>query len=397
MDPDLAAGIAELADSTDPNAFSNDDVISWFMLNMDMDAINGAGDLLSAPMIPFLGLSPSALASSDQRSVVAFTESVQSDSEDYRGENGSEYSSDDNNTIDNNGSKARGTKRKKPSGNGKGKSRETAKECRRKHQNRLEALENRVKALADENNGLREHIQMITQRKAEIMKHRTDMERIMARKVLDKEETENQQELQRMVKNYRDVYADYGEYRRKEVMYHLQQIEKLLLPSRITKMAMWTLNQDIGFFEKQKSPFWSLISKELELTSEQVTQMQQHRQKAQILTNQLKGSFELIRDLKKAIDEKHAAFDSACGKVESICTPRQTILFLMWISKNADKLAQVIPEFDRIVPHVPETANFAVKPLVLQEDETVHVTPNQGSSTSSAGIITKVEQPSSLA
>jgi hypothetical protein len=48
---------------------------------------------------------------------------------------------------------------------------------------------------------------------------------------------------------------------------------------------------------------------------------------------------------------------------------------------------QVIPEFDRIVPHVPETANFSVKPLILQEDETVHVGLSHGSSTSS-GVFT---------
>ena len=66
------------------------------------------------------------------------------------------------------------------------------------------------------------------------------------------------------------------------------------------------------------------------------------RQKAQILTNQLKESLSLISDLKAAIDSKHSAFDSACGQVEAFCTPKQIIQFLMWISRNAPKLGQVI-------------------------------------------------------
>lgn len=62
-----------------------------------------------------------------------------------------------------------------------------------------------------------------------------------------------------------------------QVAYHINQIEKLLLPSRVTKMAMWTLTQDGDFYNGQKSPFWSLLSKELELTPEQAKQMMQHR------------------------------------------------------------------------------------------------------------------------
>jgi hypothetical protein len=42
-------------------------------------------------------------------------------------------------------------------------------------------------------------------------------------------------------------------------------------------MAMWALTQDEHFYVGQKSPFWSLISKELELTAEQAKQMMQHR------------------------------------------------------------------------------------------------------------------------
>jgi adenylate kinase len=47
-----------------------------------------------------------------------------------------------------------------------------------------------------------------------------DMERLMAKKVLEKtyrDEPENQEELQKLVQNFRDLYADYGAYRHKEV------------------------------------------------------------------------------------------------------------------------------------------------------------------------------------
>ncbi len=100
------------------------------------------------------------------------------------------------------------------------KSRESAKENRKKQRLRVEALVTRVKALTEENEGLKAHILNVTQRKAEVQKHRMDMERMMARKVLEKsyrDEPENQEELHRLVQNFRDLYADYGAYRHKEV------------------------------------------------------------------------------------------------------------------------------------------------------------------------------------
>jgi hypothetical protein len=66
-----------------------------------------------------------------------------------------------------------------------------------------------------------------------------------------------------------------------------------------------------------------------------------NRIKAQELTEKLKESLDLLKELKIAIENKHAAFDFECGKVESVTTPKQTVLFLMWVTKNAERLAQV--------------------------------------------------------
>ena len=59
--------------------------------------------------------------------------------------------------------------------------------------------------------------------------------------------------------------------------FHLNQLEKLLLPTKTTKMSLWALQQDKSFFQKSQSPMFDLLSKELELTVEQIERIQNRR------------------------------------------------------------------------------------------------------------------------
>lgn len=62
----------------------------------------------------------------------------------------------------------------------------------------------------------------------------------------------------------------------------------------------------------------------------------------------------LIRSLKVAIEKKHSLFDRACGSIMKEATPTQNIKFLLWITRNAEQLSKVIPDFKRSVPHLPQ-------------------------------------------
>ena len=74
-----------------------------------------------------------------------------------------------------------------------------------------------------------------------------------------------------------------------QVAYHLQQLQKLLLPTKTTKMCLWTLQQDKQFFQSnndsigleskrpKRSTLFDIISKELDITPEQAKKIQEHR------------------------------------------------------------------------------------------------------------------------
>lgn len=243
-----------------------------------------------------------------------------------------------------------GEKRKAP------RSREIAKECRRRQRERKEELESRVATLKKENQELRDHYQNVSQRTTDIQRQRANMESIMHGRLKDFEklpkDSVERKHLVSLVLKFTDLYADYGSCRQKEIAFHLAQLEKLILPTQITKMILWTLQQDYKFFEEKSSPIWGILVKELDMTPDQISFLTKQRSEVLQLLLHLKESLNLINQLKVSIKDKHETFDRECGKITTEASANQSVRFILWITNNADKLAKVIPDFNRIVPHV---------------------------------------------
>jgi hypothetical protein len=79
------------------------------------------------------------------------------------------------------------------------------------------------------------------------------------------------------------------------------------------------------------------------------------RERIKTLLDQLRESLGLLQSLKDATEKKHASYDHVCGRVQDAAQPKQTVKFLIWITKNADTIAKFIPGFTvRNAPHVPQ-------------------------------------------
>ncbi len=92
---------------------------------------------------------------------------------------------------------------------------------RKRPRESLDDLENRVKELKAENADLHAHLLNVTQRTTEVQKQRVSMERLMATKLgeIDDRKDADQAELAEIVKQYTDLYADYGKCRQREVSF----------------------------------------------------------------------------------------------------------------------------------------------------------------------------------
>ena len=104
-----------------------------------------------------------------------------------------------------------GKKRKLP------RNRESAKESRQRQRQKLEELEKRVAKLRDENSELQSHLMTVTQRTTEVQKQRIEMEKLMSLHASQLSNMNENKELDALVQRFKDLYADYGTYRQKEV------------------------------------------------------------------------------------------------------------------------------------------------------------------------------------
>jgi regulator of replication initiation timing len=89
---------------------------------------------------------------------------------------------------------------------------------RKRPRESLDDLEERVKELRKENSDLQAHLLNVTQRTTEVQKQRVSMERLMASKLSEAQgKDDSETELSEIVKQYTDLYADYGKCRQREV------------------------------------------------------------------------------------------------------------------------------------------------------------------------------------
>lgn len=159
-----------------------------------------------------------------------------------------------------------GQKRKQP------RNRDLAKACRKRQRDKLDELEMKIKMLADENKELQAHVNNVTQRTTEVQRQRIEMERLMKQKVeqMEGSSTQTGPEIDALVKKFVALYSDYGEYRGREVSFHLDQLEKLVVPTSTTKFCIWTLQQGESNSNEAKSSLFSTLSRELEILPEQL-------------------------------------------------------------------------------------------------------------------------------
>ncbi len=81
------------------------------------------------------------------------------------------------------------------------------------------------------------------------------------------------------------------------------------------------------------------------MTEDQVARVVERRQRIRQLISKLQESLNLIKQLRTAIEKKHMSLDSRCRAVQSAATPQQIAKFLMWVNRNHNALAKLIPNF----------------------------------------------------
>lgn len=205
-----------------------------------------------------------------------------------------------------------------------------------------EELEERLRVLKEEHNQLKSHLQNTEDKARQIAEQKFKME-----KQLRAELQIGGTGIGPLLRQYKDLYSDYGEQRKKEVDFHLAQLQTLLTPTTTTKMSLWTLEQDEAFFtdEADETSLMYILTQEMGLTPEQKTKIKGHRSKILGLVEELKKSVVLMQKIRDMVQAKHKKFDKHMGNLQALLTPKQSVQLLLWITNNKKLLEGYVPDF----------------------------------------------------
>ncbi|KAL8007427.1 putative cAMP response element binding (CREB) protein [Plasmopara halstedii] len=211
--------------------------------------------------------------------------------------------------------------------------RESARECRRRKREHILGVEERCRQLERENMELRGQLkagkEAIRQEEKEKNRVCEELEKMIKCGASEKELAEK-------IDNFKEQYSDYGHGRRSALSYHLHQIERLLLPTQVTKMCIWALRQDDSFWqeEEDETSLPVILAKELGLSEDQKKKIQQQRGSISLICENLKSALELLAELKTEVTNKNSTLDTEMEKLQNILTPTQRAKFIVWVTNN---------------------------------------------------------------
>ncbi|KAG6950004.1 hypothetical protein JG688_00014373 [Phytophthora aleatoria] len=211
--------------------------------------------------------------------------------------------------------------------------RESARECRRRKREHILGVEERCRQLERENMELRGQLkagkEAIRQEEKEKNRVCEELEKMIQRGASEKELAEK-------IDNFKEQYSDYGHGRRSALSYHLHQIERLLLPTQVTKMCIWALRQDDSFWqdEEDETSLPVILAKELGLSEDQKKKIQQQRGSISLICENLKSALGLLAELKTEVTNKNSTLDMEMDKLQNILSPTQRAKFIVWVTNN---------------------------------------------------------------
>ena len=202
---------------------------------------------------------------------------------------------------------------------------------------KLLALEERVKALEEENVLLKSQLRVGKEPVSLDDQARLDVTRKLEEMV---NKGAPDKDIKVVLKEYVIKFSDYGTDRARIVEKHMDQLDRLLAPTQLSKLCMWSLHQDDEFFRSAAfssdapDSLWAVMCREIEATPEQQEQFKKYRENAIQLTRELRFTNRECQDLRQRLRRKNKAFGEEMAELSHILTPTQIARFVLFVSKN---------------------------------------------------------------
>lgn len=204
-------------------------------------------------------------------------------------------------------------------------------------------------------------------------------------------------EVYEKIEKFKEKFADYGRDRRSAIEFHLRNIERLLMPTQTTTIAMKALqggdpaqrqpndqqapvesfaaspastvesvataSTTVGGGEsviplteggppKSQDPkaLFQYLVNHLEVSSEQAAALKDSRFVAQELDSHLVEALKVLEELKNRLTQCGDDLETEFDNVRSILTPTQSAKFLIWVANNGACMHMLNELWSRVYP-----------------------------------------------
>ncbi|RLN57888.1 hypothetical protein BBP00_00007286 [Phytophthora kernoviae] len=223
----------------------------------------------------------------------------------------------------------------------------SVREFRKRKMKQLEQNEARLRRLEAENMDLKMRLKI---GKEAILSEQREKKQIkeQMREMLQRNATE--QEIAQFLNMYKITYSDYGPKRREKLHFHLSRIRELLLPTQVTKLSLYSVEQGIDMLKRdhviKEDPMsapesatatmslWGILADELEVSDEQQRQILERRVAITKVRDDLNHTLNIVKQLEEVTDEKNTALEAQVAQLQHILTPSQATKFIIWVKEN---------------------------------------------------------------
>lgn len=223
----------------------------------------------------------------------------------------------------------------------------SVREFRKRKMKQLEQNEERLLRLEAENLELKMQLKIGKEAMLSEQREKQQIKEQM-REMLQRGASE--QEIAHFLNMYKVTYSDYGPKRREKLHFHLARIRELLLPTQVTKLCLYSVEQGKDMKQRdhviKEDPtavpdpgtapisLWGILASEIGVTEAQQQQLLERRAAITKVRDDLNHTLGIVKKLEDVTDEKNTALEAQVALLQQILTPSQATKFIIWVKEN---------------------------------------------------------------
>lgn len=223
----------------------------------------------------------------------------------------------------------------------------SVREFRKRKMKQMEQNEHRLRRLEADNLDLKMRLKI---GKEAIVSEQREKQQIKEQMREMLQHNASEQEIARFLNMYKVTYSDYGPKRREKLRFHLERIRELLLPTQVTKLCLYSVEQGVDMIARdhviKEDPMsmpdssaapmslWGILATELDVSEPQQRQILERRTSIKKVQDDLNHTLHILQQLEEVTDEKNTALESQVAQLQQILTPSQATKFIIWVKEN---------------------------------------------------------------